>query len=114
MTLLAALLLAYRILIVHFFSHSTIRYVLITQIFCSYNSIRCDQEKFPPFFKGRGSLCKRIIDGRAGMGQFQKETTGEHAYPATLSFHDGAPDCRMEGEERAVFEGDRISLFGRC
>ena len=56
-------------------------------------------------------MCKRIIDGRAGMGQFQKETTGEHAYPATLSFHDGAPDCRMEGEERAVFEGDRISLL---
>ena len=87
MTLLAALLLAYRILIVHFFSHSAIRYVLITQIFCSCNSIRCDQEKFPPFFKGRGSLCRRIIDGRAGMGQFQKETTGEHAYQATLSFH---------------------------
>ena len=24
---------------------------------------------------------------------------------------DGAPDCRVEGEERAVFEGDRISLL---
>ena len=24
---------------------------------------------------------------------------------------DGAPECRMEGEERAVFEGDRISLL---
>ena len=24
---------------------------------------------------------------------------------------DGAPDCRLEGEERAVFEGDRISLL---
>ena len=24
---------------------------------------------------------------------------------------DGGPDCRMEGEERAVFEGDRISLL---
>lgn len=23
----------------------------------------------------------------------------------------GAPECRMEGEERAVFEGDRISLL---
>lgn len=24
---------------------------------------------------------------------------------------DGAPECRMEGEERAVFEGDRIKLL---